>query len=1114
MTRKELPALGANLKRVVGSSTTCTPATVDSLKSYLLSADTFAPLKNGIVPVSSRPKAKGQQAQAISGAASKQKRRLEVTSRERSHDENSTVQFQEKYTLATEVVNATLKALTEAIKAPPAKKVDQTKSLVKSISSSNIINASEHRSSTPLQPICANLVSNLSEETSRSRRSSSAISPTHLVGLRSQAECARVAFAALRSILSQKIVGISMPYLQLENGMSALVGKLMALGFEDLAVKELRVLKRRIDHSIDCLSTNEDFESTLLLKTLKSKHTSMKELSRASLLFFPNTTAKGPLLALMVAFQLHVLKLIASRPTHTEVEAAFKHIQLSVPYSPVNLIQCQMDTSPESRVKVSRQLELLAQSTMRLCYVRSASSDEQIAATNNPLFAHTAFKIQILVLEIRYKWREIRCHQFDPLTEIVEPFARYLSNFRRLSEMDPEDTYETAKTAFTSLSAHAKVSEAIKSSTSESRENPLLAVYQSLANLAQECCSFDEAVQWLQCSTELLRNVLSSPTRLCTLTCRVASLRLRTFIKGETSEHLLSSLEDAIESLKGDLRGESLELEDLLSVVATLRRLAFSVLQDHYKSPDKCKAEDSFEAAVQCSKLIILGVNFLIRLLGSSSAKKDFKASARYEQRKKLVWNNTGPFFESVAAMARFSIATGLEDWERLDAGLQECVRLASALGDLEFDDFSDSTAQGLKEFNLVSLSNAYWYHYQYLKQKGGSSKEIRRSLQLSIEILKNRPCSEKLAGDLPSKLEKFGSICEASKEFTMAASIYSEALQLQVDGGLLKLAAEAAATRPLVEVLGHNGSQYILGRILLAYQRVTLEMDNQISDNKYVYDVLNLSHSERGILLEQQLSVFTSALHIKSRLGRFTELLQSLIKVIFTVYTESEFPIRRLRVGLQLLRLHFTHPTVIQPEVIEQVLHSEPLILTSVCLGYDTGLSSFSSHLLDSWALYSYLYKASFDTDAMTKLLTSWSKLLRECNDFVLLQKRVDDISHWILQLESFAEYLDAHGLELQRVTVLHLLTDIQEVMTHVEPPAIASAYSALGLQYARLGYSNQAGQALQKASKYLLESEDFGQVKVKWNLASAEYALGMGNIIQASVVTFYLKFSANISQ
>lgn len=1102
MTRKELPALGANIMRVVGSSTTCTPATVDSLKSYLMSIDTPAPPENVVAPSSRRSKPGSQSARAVSGMANKHKKKPEVAIRQSPQDENSVLQLQEKFTLATEVINATLKALTEAIKTPSAKKPDQRKPLVKSISGSNILKTSERSSPTPLQPVCVNVVSSLVEETCRSRRSSSAISTVHSMGLRSQAECARIAFSALRSILSRRVVGIKMPYLQLENGMSALVGKLMALGFDDLAIKELRVLKRRIDHSIDSLSINGDLKPHSLQKTLESKPSSTKDLALASLLYFENTNADGPLLALMIASQLQVLKLIASKPTDSEAEAAFKHILLNVPHSPVNLIKRQLDASPESRVRVTRQLELLAQSTLRLSSIRSASPDGKNAEANNDLFAHTAFKIQILVLEIRSIWREIACHRNDILTELVEPFALYISNFRRLSAMNPEDTYEIAKTAFTSLSTHAEFGTTIKYSTSGSRENPLLTVYQLLAELAQECYSYEEAIGWLERSTELLRSIPTSATRLCALLCRIASLQLRAFNKGTINRQLLSSLEEAVGSLRGDLRGESLELDDLLSVVATLRRLAFSVLQDHYKSSDKSKSEGSSEVVVQCSKLIILGVNFFIRLLGRSAGpKKTPKTGVRHEQRKSLVWNNAGPFFESVAAMARFSIATGLKDWERIDAGLQECFRLASALKDIEFIEVFDPTAQGLKELNLLSLSNAYWYHYQYLKQKGASSKEIQRSLQLSIEILKNRSCSEKLAGELPSKLEKYGLMCEASKKYVMAAKIFTEALQLQVDGGLSRLAAEAAASRPLIEIFGCKGSQHILGRLLIAYQRVVLEIDNQDSEIKLVFDCQNLPLSERGILLEQQLSAFASTLHVKSKVNTFSKALQDLVKTLLTVYTDSEFPIRRLRVSLQLLRIHFTHPTAVQPDMIEQILCSETSVLDSDCLSHDTGLSSFCSHLHNSRVLYSNMHIKNIDMEAVKRSLASWSRMLSDCSGLVSLQDWVDDTDHWILQLESFAEYLEAQGLELQRVTILHLLTVIQEIVTHTEPSAIASTYSTLGLQYARLGYSNQAGHALHKASKYLLGSENSGQVKLKWNLASAEYALGMSNIIQASV-------------
>ncbi|MCJ1463791.1 hypothetical protein MMC07_002400 [Pseudocyphellaria aurata] len=1099
MTHKELPAPASNIVLAVGSLTTCTPAIVDCLRSLLISAEA-SPLRPEHAPVNSeRPKTKGSRARAVGGPSSKSRRRP-VTILETCQEEKISSQLQEKSRLATEVVNITLKALTEAIKNPTQRRIDQRNPVAKSIPCTTNPNALGEGPPEPLRSICVNSVSSLLEARSPLRRSSSNMPPTYLQGLRSQAECARIAFLALRSLSTRKVAGTDVKYLQLESGMSALIGKMITLGFDDLAVKELQVLKRRLDQSIGTLSTDEDFEPSTLLRPASSKRTSTKRVALADLLQFQNTAASGPLLALIIASQLQALKIIVSKPDPYEIEAVVEYIQLVAPTSPANLIQRQLDTSSESRTKVARQLEMLAQTMLSLSsYTVASQKTQKPESDGKKLSAHAIFKIQTLVLEIRSRSWKICDRQIDFPKEMCHLFARHLSSLHQSPPLANIEKYELAKSAFQSVFACTEHQTLLNSITVGLRKHPIHTVYQVLADLAQDCCSYVEAAKWLQRSSKLLDASAVSRTALCATLCRIANLRLRAFSKDTESEGLLTSMKDAIECLEGDIRGDSVDLDDLLQVVLTLRRLAFSILQSHQKSPEKSKLTEFSKILDHCSQLIILGVKFLVRYVGGGSGSdKDAKAVLRHAQRKITVWNNASPFFGSIAAMVRFSTADSMQDWTRLESGLQECLRLVSVLTNIEVQRTAESNHEDLKELSLVQLSHAYWYRYQYLKQTVGPQQEIRRSLRLSIEILKNRSFAEKLAGLLPTKLEKYGAIYEASKDHVKAADTYTEALRLHVDGGHLRLAAEAAATRPLVEIFGENGCQSVLGRLLFAYSRVILGMDRQTSGAKLLFDDVNLVPSERGLLLEQQLTYIVSAPHVPQS-SILAELVQSLAISIFAIYTDSEFPVRRLRVGLQLLRIHFTHPSAVEPNIIEQILCNKRSPLNLDYPSCDRGLHSFGAHLLNCRVLYASLAHADLDMEAVERSLASWSSMLQKCSGFNSLQCQVDDISDWKLQLESFAQYLDMQSLGLLRVSILHLLVSVQEMGVNVEPSAIVSVYSDLGLQYIRLGYSNQAGHTLHKASKYLLGFEISGPVLVKWNLASAEYALGLGNVMKA---------------
>lgn len=1108
MTRKELPAQAANIKRAVETSTACTSTTVESLKSYLKPIEASSPPEEKISNRVGRSGQKRPQSRAQAIQTNKYERKPGAKSVEVTHQQPNFSQLQDRITLATEIVNVTLKSLTEAIRSPSPNESRLRKLSTKSSASPANV----------LQPVCANIASKLPEEARRPRCSTSTASGSSSQGLRAQAECARVAFSTLRLNQTRRAMGRDLPYLQLEKGMSALIGKLIALGFDDLAMKELRVLKTRLDQLIRPNSVEQEADLTADPNLQEEKQVPAKGATLAGLLQFQVPEGDSQLLELIVTSQLQALKLIASKSNCSGVEAAVKNIRLAVPCSPANLIERVTDTTTESRTKAARQLEVLAQSIAALSAGRSGSQDLSDSQSSRKISPHTHFTIQSLALEVRRRVWKFSGHRADILKELAEPFSRILGNYHRLSELPPNQKYESAITAFQSLFPPIETVEYLESLKSISRErsigHSLLAVYQTLSDLAQECSNYEAAVQWIRRCLKLSVSHATSSPRICASLCRIANLRLRAFTKVKSEGQLLGSLAEAIYSLEGDIHGESVDLDDLLLALSSLRRQAFNVIQDHQKSPHKKNAGAS-EVLEKCSELIFVGVKFLRRYLGRDSThEEDDKALSRYSQRRRLVWNNAGAFFESIAAMARLGLMNPADEWGRLDAALQECNKLGKTLVSSRPQRPSEYPNHGLKELSLVPLSNAYWYRYQSLKQKSAADQDIQGALFLSIEILKCRPCTERLAGLLPVKLERAGIVHEAARSFVEAARDYAEALRLQIEGGLLSLAADAAASRSVSEILSEKGDQSLLGRLLLAYPRVALQANSQSLLVEPVFDSASLPPSHRGLLLEQQLAAIISIVRDQTMSSAIFKVLQSLARAILTVYTDSEFPIRRLRASTRLLQLYFTNSTALEPEIAEQILRSEFALSDPDHVGSDSGLHKFSAHLLNSRVLYMGLRGQILDLEALEGALTSWSTMLRSCCDCAALQSRVDDISEWKLQLDSFAEYLEMQGLGLLRVPVLHILIMIHEIMTCTQPSVVVCMYSTLGSEYVRLGYASQAGHALHKASKYMVESEISGQAIFKWKLAYAEYALGLGNVIKASVPTYSFNFDANILQ
>lgn len=1089
MNRKELPARAANIQRAVASTISCTSATIESLRSFL--APTSNPVLQQKQPSANvpLPKGKGSSARPVKPTVARAGKRPAVTILEVPGEQSDQIQSQDKLILATEVVNATLKSLTNAIKDPPARKVPQArrKPLIRSSSSSSFSNGVESRSQTPLQPLCVNRLANSPGKQNRSRRSSSTASTKKIMdGLRAQAECARIAFSTLRSLQGQKDSSTDLPHLQLESGMSALIGKMLALGFDDIALRELRILKRRLEASKAAPSGQGAAASAGFWREEEKSDTKTETL--AEMLRFRNISAKGQLLSLIVTTQSQVLKILALRREASATENALQHLQFSVPHSPANLIQRQLESGvPGSEEKVARQLESLTQALIALCPTVCSAEDDKSLASDNSLSPDTAFQIQILAFQVRSTWWKISGHQSDIAKEIVDPFCRCLATYNRRSRLKKAEKYEIAKSA-------VEIIKECVQNVKGFREGILFSTYQLLVESAQESSQYSQAIRWVRKARESAPESSLSQTQLCSMNCRLASLELRS-LDSDPSDKLIILLRDAAGSLEGDLQGESAELDELLLAVTSLRRSAFSSFQDSHRSP-KAKEITAYTALVhECSNIVLLSARFLIRYIGSSDSRgRHEKTILRRDQRRGLASRFATPTIESVVAMARLSADSEAEFWKPLETGLQDCFRIASSIADSNTNENQATGEDSRASSFFVSISNAYWYRYLHLKRGSTDAKSCKECLLASIELIRNRALCEKLAGSLPLKLEKFGQLCEDTRHYKKAADSYEEALHVELDAGVLRTAMEAAATQSIPYMLERECDLLPLSRKLSAYTRAALKAINQRSRQQSFYDANGLSASERGVLLEQQLVFLLSSLNVQGAAPTTYDALNDIGTSLLSAYEQGKFPVRRLRVVVRLLRLLLTTPGALGNDLIDRLLEEPTKAATGA--HFDIGLLRFLPHLTTCRCLLITLRQKIPNIKDLESVITSWSKLVQENLDWASLQIQVYDIADWLVQLEMLGEYLDMQGLALYRVSALNIAVVVHEAALSVQCSALVSGLSELGLQHVRLGYSGLAGSVLHKAQRYLEASEISGKVKLRWNLSYAEYALANGNL------------------
>ena len=1087
MICNELPAQAANIKQAVESWSTCTSATADSLRAFLLPAKpTFLQEK---IPLSASQcrKAKPSRTQGTR-EAKRSKKKLGAKVLECSVNETAAFHVQDKWLLATAVANIALRTLTESLKNAPVEKVERGRVSHESMSCSVPRPERLDKETTiPLQPISINLLSVVSEEPRRSRHSSSGSVSNQRQGLRAQAECARIAFAALRLMNHHDGLGADLPPLQLENGMSALIGKFIAVGFDDLATKELRILKRQLDRIIGISATvGPDIMSAKKIQADDAPLTSKESL--AGLLHFNTPIEKGSLLTLVITSQLQALKLICTLGNSGTIDASLKHLQLCCPYSPANLIDLQAaKSSTEKKIQSARQLESLSQLLLALCSSLSTGPEGKISGSNQSPFPTTNFNIKVVVLEIRLR-RWILMGQKPNMTkDLIEPFALYLGTLHRQSSLTPQEKYSISRTSYERLSTTAETLAFIP------REKLWLDIYPRLADLAQESSRSNEALQWLQSAMKSFPPNETGSSKYCAISCRITNIRLRAHVDTSDSGDLLVALKHAQESLKGDLRGEPADFDDLLTVMFVLRRSAFSVLHGHQNSPSKTESMNKSEIIDLCSDLILLSLKFLVRYVGSMS--KIENAGPRYNRQMQMIWNNAHLFVESIAAMTRYSVATQMHNWKTLQIGLQDCAWLVTTLNGLQSIEIANPFGENLKELNVIPISNAYWCRYLYLKQKSDASPELGRSLHIAVDLLSSRSTEEKLNGLLPVKLEKSGLLYEASKEYAKATSSYAEALQVLVQGNTLKAAVVACARLPIAEVLDRTSEYSILGRLLLAYVRTASKMNNP-KEREY-FDDENLPSGERGLLLEQQLIALSSIIHKQGPSLTICKMLQGISASLLTVYENSEFPVRRLRVVVLLLQLRSSHPMAIDVSMAEEILRHQWKTASTASLGSDSGLHRFAAHLLQCRHLYVAFLETTISVQVLEENLALWFTMLQD-STWESVLNQVNDVAHWILQLEFLAEYLEMQGFDLLRAQTLQIIAILQDIREPVEPPAVLSSFSTLASLYARLGYATKAADALQTAMKYG-DSGSLPETIIGWNLACAEIVMNCGNIARA---------------
>ena len=980
-----------------------------------------------------------------------------------------------RYILATEVANTTLKTLADALKNPPLHQPSKAKTspLEDARKPTAPRQGNTKNSSASQRPLKERSVSQASNATKRPapRRSSSYSSiPTSGTepGLIATAECTRIAFAYLGTVEATRLLGKDTQDLQYENGVVALIGKLVALGLDGLAIKELRTLKRRLDTYLGSDdATKQDSKREEQAMTVQKD-------GLAALLSFATIELDSPAVPLVASYQIYVLRLIAKLKKPRTVEAAWEYLQLTAASSPVNLL-CSMAKDSNSRTKAARQLESLAQIVFALCPSISTKDDSNQTRPS----AEIVLKLQQLGFVIKKEWWDMVQHRGNDDSELLDPFAKCVVAFARRSHLTPAENYRLAEFLYLDLIGKRLAPGSLKTTTTLTK---------TLSSLAQIAGLPKEALKWLEPPGATTSTIDASGAKQTIRLIRIATISLEADLKGDNTPKTQQAVASALQALNGSLGGSQADLESLLVEMNALRRVATRLLVAQLTAPEPELAHLSLER--QAISIVAASIHFSARFVGSPLlADADVKTQSRHKERIDMAWKCWKSNIDSVLSCCR-RIITSQEQWQQLDAVIQESVQLMHRFEqEIASGSMPALETKALISSMIVKLSNAYWaVHLQLRKASLGPDNYVT-AMQRSIDLILSRTLEEAQDGHLSMKLERYGEALEDLGRGAGSRRAFQDCIRVLLSPETLQLISERAAGSSMEGTFSSKGPLSVLARALKAYHRSFLKFSIQSTEDLAFYDDLELQAGTRGALLEWQLGFYLRTLSRNRQWdSKLDQSVLTIVERLRTLYIQEVFPVRHLRLSLSLLQLTQYFDQV-------QLCHDSAINAASSTKSEDNGLLRYAPHLQALHDLRNSMQQQFLPTSTIKCSCAVWESLLATSATWDAFTEDMDNVEDWLKDLTASVECLNARGEEYLALPVLHILIQALVLKNGPDASELVIAQTTMSLQFLRLGYTGKAGLCSAKAERTIENQCVSTEARLRWHLAYAEYLLAIGN-------------------
>lgn len=1047
------------VKAAVASIATCTSATTVLLKELLLTRET---------DLSSTATKDSKSTKTSRTAKTKQNGPTSRT-KKAPVEENPELSEKEKALLASYVVNATLKSLGDAAKVvpPPTPRnaAAGDEDLVKSTARRRI----RRSNSAPMNPMQPRSLNRVSTSPEIMKKPISKPVPNASMGCLSTVECARVAFASLRSL--QSASKVTLPELQLEAGMSSLVGRLINLGLTEHALKELRLLKRRLD---ELVAPN----------IRKATKTATSTLSLAEIMDFTDNKTSMKVSNLIITTQIQVLRIMSTLKRPRDIEAALPFLRPSNKSSAVNLLILSGRSSAAEATKAARQLESVSQLLLTLAPSISTGEDDAASVTSLSICPSSALELQTIALHTRLCWWRLADHEADVDKDIFSPFAKCLAAYTRRSIKSESSSYKTCLAAFNSI--YSQILEQQLKAT-ESLKSPLASIYHMLAKLARESGNHCEAVSWIEKLNDMVHRSQDSAAKCFSISALLLAHRLRIAFTYPPQDLLLK---EVLDGLQGSLRGDSNELDELLESLVMVRKSATLILIGQVTDEEGMKYHPPKELTELLETFILRVPRFCLRWLGNRPSSADStKEILRFEQRRTVVSGSASQVLDSAFMLAKTTIDEKRSAWDQLDQLLQDCLNLLENLGPVG----SIDSSYYAKISHLYYMQHAIFIAAEPRPIKGKTTFACAlKALRRSIDCVKHRPSKEKEKAQIHFKLERISELYKTAGRADHALASLQTLRDSLIEDGNLASVAEALKSQPPRRAWALTPSVESLSWSIRAIARV---------EKIWIDWTTHLDEPERLAALEFGLEC---AISKKGATG--INPWDPVVRVLLDACPIKHFPVRRLRILLRLLVANTGNEERIETirAQIEEFLSSDE----QASLGQDAGLEDCLPHFRALSASMIALARPSPDYSQLEKSISTWRAILNSCSEIVDLDQRIDDLPGLLEHLQSVADHARHSDHNTVLLAALQLAADLGRKSAELDPALNLQISAALALQLTNLGQSAKAAAVLEKAQQSFEEARSRSKEDlVRFLLSRAEYYVEIGDVEKADEVLLEAK-------